>query len=229
MPCCYRLYTKLTYTMTHPTNFCLLDCGVPAKTSLILLSAIMRRLDNICSKKFELIGPNTCASPKAIAMFSAFTNSTVGSWISDQQVWHKALKDDPTTNLLLGIVANPRLSTSSEHSNKLCSVYHHPDWQGHFTIEHGILCIKEIFKNDVKYIKLRIVPSSLQNIIFIIFYSNPIGGHLDAFQTFHRIHQRYFCPGVYSYCKHIIKAFPGCSLSNLNKARSADLVYSLPI
>ena len=50
--------------------------------------------------------------------------------------------------------------------------------------------MKEIFDNDVKYITLRIVKSSLTNIIFAAFHANPIGGHLNVYHTYHRIHQR---------------------------------------
>ena len=92
-----------------------------------------------------------------------------------------------------------------------------------------MLYMKEIFQHDIKYVHLRIVPASLQNIIFVAFHANPIGGYLDSFCTFHRICQRYFWPGMYQYCKRLIKACPGYSLSNITQSRSSDLVYSFPI
>ena len=50
--------------------------------------------------------------------------------------------------------------------------------------------MKEIFENYVKYINLRIVPSSLTNLIFVAFHANPIGGHLILYRTYHRILHR---------------------------------------
>ena len=89
--------------------------------------------------------------------------------------------------------------------------------------------MKEIFTNGAKFIKLCIVPASLQNIVFIAFHANPIGGHLDPYRTYHRIRQRYYWPGIYTYVKQLCKACLGCSLSNLTKTRSSDLVYGFPI
>jgi hypothetical protein len=31
--CCFRLENDLTHAISHPANFCLLDCGIPAMTS----------------------------------------------------------------------------------------------------------------------------------------------------------------------------------------------------
>ena len=76
---------------------------------------------------------------------------------------------------------------------------------------------------------LRIVPTSMRNIMFVAFHANPIGSHLNAYRTYHRIRQRYFWPGMFQYIKKMCNACPGCSLSNITKNRSADLVYSFPI
>ena len=70
--------------------------------------------------------------------------------------------------------------------------------------------------------------AGLKYIIFIAFHANPIGGHLNAYRTYHQMCQRYFWPGMFTYVKRMCKACPGCSLSNLTKNRSADLVYSFP-
>ena len=76
---------------------------------------------------------------------------------------------------------------------------------------------KGFFQNDVKYVSLQIIPASLINIICVAFCTNPIGGHFNFYRTYHRIHQRYFWPGMWQYIKRMCKACPGCSLSNLTK------------
>ena len=76
---------------------------------------------------------------------------------------------------------------------------------------------------------MKIVPESLMNIIFVALHSNSIGVHLNAHMTYHRVCQRYFWPGMYQYIKKMCNSCPGCSLSNITKNRSADLVYSFPI
>ena len=89
--------------------------------------------------------------------------------------------------------------------------------------------MKEIFQDDDRYVELKIVPQSLRNIIFVVFHGNPIDGHLNAYRTYHKIRQCYFWPGMFQYVKRMCQTCPGCSLSNLTKNRSADLVYSFPI
>ena len=138
-----------------------------------------------------------------------FTNGAIGSRIPDNAAWQQALQDDPVTRLLLDIVANPALGESQEHIRPLPYIYRQPARQGHFSLEDGMLYMKEIFQDDEKFVKLRIVPSSLYNIIFIAFHANPIGGHLNVYRTYHRIRQRYFWPGMYQYVKRMCKACPG--------------------
>ena len=166
----------------------------------------------------------------ATAMSPAFMNGAIGSRIPDSRVWATALTEDAVTNMLLDMVASPAIAQSQEVVNKLPYIYRQPARQGHFVIRDKILFMREIFQNDDRYIELKIVPESLQNIIFVAFHSNPIGGHLNAHRTYRRVRQRYFWPGMYQYLyKEDENSCPGCSLSNITKNRSADLVYSFPI
>jgi len=133
------------------------------------------------------------------------------------------------TNLLLDMVANPALAESEENVKQLHHIYRQPARQGAFSVRDGILFMKEIFQNDTKFVELRVVPTSLVNTIFVAFHANPVGGHLNAYRTYHRIRQRYFWPHMFQYIKKMCKRCPGCSLSNITRNRSADLVYSFPI
>jgi len=111
-------------------------------------------------------------------MVPAFLNGAIGSRIPDKKVWMDALRLDPMTNQLLEIAVNLGLSNDKTAIDSLHYIYRHPARNGHFTLGDGSLYMKEIFTNGVKFIKLRIVPASLQNIVFIAFHANPIVGIL---------------------------------------------------
>ena len=173
--------------------------------------------------------PRRLAAPAAIGQVPVFTNGAVGSQILDCAAWSKALGEDPMTKLLIDMVSNPALAESETNVRLLHHIYRQPARQGQFSLRDGILYMREVFQNDTKYIELRIVPASLVNIIFVAFHANPVGGHLNAYRTYHRIRQRYFWPHMFQYIKRMCKTCPGCSLANLTRNRSSDLVYSFPI
>jgi len=153
----------------------------------------------------------------------------MGSRIPDCAAWSKALGEDPMTELLMDMVSSPALSESEASVRLLHHIYHQPARQGQFSIRDGILYMKEVFQNDTKYVELRIVPASLVNIVFVAFHVNPDGGHLRAYRTYHRIRQQYFRPHMFQYIKKMCKTCPECSLANLTRNRSSNLVYSFPI
>ena len=182
---CFGLGNDLTHSLAHPAFFCLLDCGVPANTSKCFIEVLLSRLADMQRGNFQIMQPNHCAAPAV--------NGAVGSRIPDNRTWEQALQDDPMTKLLLEIAANPSLGDSQAHVQPLDHIYRQPARQGNFSVRDRVLYTKEIFKDDDRFVDLRIVPSSMRNIIFIAFHENPIGGHLNSFRTYHRIRQRYFC------------------------------------
>ena len=103
--CCFRVDDDLTHSLSHPKNFVLLDCGIPSATSRVLLDPIIRRLEQIRTENFEIMQPQRLAAPAAITHVPAFTNGAVGSRIPDKEIWSKALRENPMTNLLLEIAA----------------------------------------------------------------------------------------------------------------------------
>ena len=54
-----------------------------------------------------------------------------------------------------------------------------------------MLIFREPIQGSTSYTRLQIVSRGLYDIIFIAFHSNPIGGHLNAYRTFHQLHLRY--------------------------------------
>ena len=113
--------------------------------------------------------------------------------------------------------------------NTLHSIYHQPARLGNFSVENGILYIKENFEHDTKYINLCIVPSSVCSVVFVAFHDNPIVAHYACWRTFHCIWELFFWPGMYQYCKRMVKACPGCALSNCTTRISEALVNSFPM
>ena len=83
------------------------------------------------------------------------------------------------------------MAQSQQVVQKLDYIYRQPARLGQFSVKDKILYMREFFQNDDRYVELKIVPDSLRNIIFVAFHSNPIGGHLNTFRTYHRIRQRY--------------------------------------
>ena len=62
------------------------------------------------------------------------------------------------TNLLHELAANPGLSEDKSTINKLHHIYRQPARQGHFTTKDDILYMKELFKNNVKFVDLQKFP-----------------------------------------------------------------------
>jgi len=66
-----------------------------------------------------------------------------------------------------------------------------------------MLIFREPIRGSTSYTRLQIVPRGLYDIIFIAFHSNPIGGHLNAYRTLHRLRLRYHWPEMYSFIKRM--------------------------
>jgi hypothetical protein len=50
-----------------------------------------------------------------------------------------------------------------------------------------MLILREPIRGGPLFTRLQIVPEGLRDIIFVAFHSNPVGGHLDANHTLHRL------------------------------------------
>ena len=107
--------------------------------------------------------------------------------------------------------------------------YHSALRKSLIVLEDGILISREPLAGCNSYTRLRLVPTKLRNILFIAFHANPIGGHLNAYRTLHRLRLRYYWPGMWTYVKRMCSACPGCALSNPTRAKSSELVYNFPI
>ena len=75
--------------------------------------------------------------------------------------------------------------------------------QSLISVKDDMLIFREPLKGSDSFTRLAIVPRKLYNIMFIAFHMNPIGGHLNASQTLHRLRLQYYWPGMYAYIKRM--------------------------
>ena len=68
----FGLDKEITYSLSHPANFSLMDSGVPQRTSIAILSALTDRLDSLRLEEFELHDPSLRHAPSALCQISAF-------------------------------------------------------------------------------------------------------------------------------------------------------------
>ena len=67
----------ITHSLSHASNFSLLECGIPYYTSQLLLKTLIRKLEKIRDDSFEVIEPRRIAAPAAIAQVPIFTNGAI--------------------------------------------------------------------------------------------------------------------------------------------------------
>ena len=102
--------------------------------------------------------------------------------------------------------------------------------QNLLVLENDMIILREPLNGGSdSYCKLRLVPFSLRNAIFIAFHANPIGGHLNYFRTFKNIRLRFYWPGMFQYIKDLCSKCPACALANRHRSRAKELVYGFPI
>lgn len=224
----YRLDRNLTYKIAHPDNFLLIDCGVPGRVSAFVFEAINLRLNEIRTANFEVLDPSAQHAPAALSQVNCFLNGAVGVRLPNPDAWAKATDSDDDCKLMKLMLTSPG-EHKEENIRKVHFCYRDSLRRGLIVLENDQLFVKEVFPHDSQFVKLRIVPATLRNLIFTAFHANPIGGHLNAYRTYFRIRMRYFWPHLFKYCTKLVKSCPGCALSNLTNSRSSELVYGFPV
>ncbi len=155
-------------------------------------------------------------------------NGAIGTQLPSHSHWVDAYAKDSACVTIRDLVLN---------RGKICKTlllevhyaYRQPLRQSHIVIKDEILILREPIQGSTSYMRLKIVPKELRNIQFIAFHSNPIGGHLDAYRTLHRLRMRFHWPEMYSYIKRMCHTCPGCALANPSRQSSSELIYHFPI
>ena len=143
------------------------------------------RLDENHINTVQIFDSSNHAAPAALSNVPIFLSGAINTRMPNPERWVTALLADSECVMLSRIANNP-----GERTTENIESIHHTYWQ---SVRDGLvvdkkdgLYLKEVLKNDTKFVKLRIVLHSLRNLVFVAFHSNPIGGHLNAYRT-------YFC------------------------------------
>ncbi len=223
---CFRLTDRLTYTLSHPSNAFCLDAAFPALTLERIFEHILDRCIQIRSSNFEIFKPNQYAAPAAC--IQTFLNGAIGVRLLTNKQWVQAYLDYPDTAAIVKFVQNPGTITNKSLDNaKSNANYRAALRQSHIMVEDGILILHEPIVGSESYACLRLVPSHFRNLIFITFYSNPLGAHLNATYTLHQMRLQFYWPGMYGY--HITCTCNAClewALTNQTRNHSRKLIYS---
>ena len=205
-----------------------MDTAIPAKTSSYVLQLCHDRLIDIRNANIQIYNPDHQYTAPA-AMCNVFVNGSIGSRLPDDSAWRQAYDADPETRLIMDMIANPSLVTKANLS-QIHSSFRMPLRQQLLVMEQGMIIYREpLGFGSTTYCKLRLVPSSLQNIVFIAFHANPIGGHLSHVRTHLAIRMRFYWPNMFKYCKDMCAKCPACALANKTTRRASELVYGFPV
>eukprot|EP01082_Thalassiosira_pseudonana_P008343 g7453.t1 g7453 contig24:661092-664348(-) len=219
---------ELTMQLSHSTHLHLLHGGIPKATSHHIFDCIYARLIALRNTSFEVIDNDNPPSAAPAAFAQSLFNGAIGARLPSSDQWADACRRDSEMNTVLSIVSNPSLAVKA-YLSKVHHVYRKPLRLSMIKLEDGMLVLYEPLAGSSECAKLRLVPTSLRNIVFIAFHSNPVGGHFNAYRTFTRIRLRFHWPGMYGYVTNMCSKCVGCNLSNANVRRSSELVYNFPM
>ena len=223
---CFNLTENLQYRLSHDDYKFALDAAMPAFTSGWLFSQINVTLELLRASTTEIFTPNQIAAPAAT--IQTLLNGSTSTKLPSHSRWVTAYQNDKEMMAIKNLVLNP----SSISNATLADVnynYRMPLRRSQIVIEDDMLIFREPISGTTSFTRLQIVPKELYNIIFIAFHANPIGGHLNAYRTLHRIRLRFYFPHMWKYITRMCNACPGCSLSNPTKRASSELVYNFPV
>jgi hypothetical protein len=174
----------------------------------------------------KIFSPNQFAAPAAT--IQAFVNGAIGIWLPSHEKWVQAYSYNSEMSIIRDLILNPsKINTAT--LNTVNYNFRAPLCQSLIFIENRMLFFKEPICGGSSYSCLQLLPQEFYNILFIAFHSNPIGGHMNAYCTLHRLHPWYYWPGMYTYIKCMYNACSGCALANRTKSKSSKLVYNFPI
>ena len=176
----------LTYRLSQPANKFSLDAAVHARTSAWLFEQVHAHLNSpssgIQTVKFSPL-INSRRQLQLSRHFSMALSALAFCPMLDGS-------RDPECCAIRNLVLNPG-KICKDTLKSVHYTYHQPLRQSFIVIEDDMLIFREPIRGSTSYTRLQIVPRGLYDIIFIAFHSNPIGGHLNAYRTLHRLRLRF--------------------------------------
>ncbi len=185
---CFGYIDNLTYRLSHPSCKFALNLVVPYHTSAWIFEQIHAYLVFVWDLNCEIFSPDKWAAPAA--SIQSFMNGAIGTRLPSHSCWVEAYAKDPACCIIQDLAQNP---------GKICKAtllevhyaYHQPLCWSHIVIDDKMLILRKPICSSTSYTRLQIVPAELQNILFVAFHSNPIGGHLDAYCTLHWLRMQF--------------------------------------
>jgi hypothetical protein len=132
----------------------------------------------------EIFLPNQFAAP--VATIQTLANGAICTRLPSRERWVQAYANDTELCAVRDLALNP----SKINNKSLANINHNycgPLRRSLIVIENDMLILHEPIMGASSFTRLQLVPSELMNIIFIAFHTNPIGGHLNAYRSFHRL------------------------------------------
>ncbi len=126
--------------------------------------------------------PNQFTAPAAT--IQAFLGGAVSMTLPSRTRWIQAYDFDKNLKGMRDIIANPS-TLSNNLLREIDYSYHSALRKSLIVLEDGILIYPEPIASKGSYAQLQLVPKEFYNILFVAFYSNPVGGHLNAYCTLH--------------------------------------------
>ncbi len=224
---CFGLMDNLQYRLSQHGKWFALDAGIPLSTSSWVFDHILEQSVSIRDINMEIYQPNQYAA--LAATIQAFLSSAVTTQLPTRAHWLQAYENDSELSRIQAIVLNP-LTLSNTSLRNINYNYHLTLWNSLITFEDNMMIYREPISGSAgSYTHLQLVPKEFYNILFVAFHLNPLGGHLNAYRTLHRLRLQFYWPGMYSYIKQMCQACLGCALANPTKSKSWELVYNFPI
>jgi hypothetical protein len=223
---CFGFINQLQYCLSQHGNWFALDAGIPSLMSVWVFDHMLECLLSIRNSTLEIFEPNQFAAPAAT--IQAFLGSAVSTTLPSCARWIQAYDSDKDLCLIRSIVTNSSL-LSNKTLRDMNYNYHSALRKLLIVLEDGVLIYRELIVGEGSYTRLQLVPRVFYNILFVPLHLNPVGGHLNAYCTLHRLRLHFYWPGMYSYIKRMCSACPGCTLANPTKGHSCKLVYNFPI
>ncbi len=197
------------YHLSKPANKFCLDAAVPVQTLTWLFDQIFDHLILVCIANCKIIELWQYAAPAAT--IQSFVSGAIGFHLPSYQQWTEAYSKDKECKMLFALVRNlGKICKDSLKDVHYC--YRQPQHNSHIVIEDNVLIFCKPFWGSSLYTRLQIVPANLQNIHFVAFHTNSIGGHFNAYRTLHHLCLQYHWPEIYTYIKQMCSACPGCTL-----------------
>ncbi len=224
--CCFGLVELIQYRLSHEKHKFGLDASMPGRTSAWLFEKIHSHLVYLCDANSEVFSPNQFAA--RAATIQTLVSGAICTRLPSRERWVQVYANDGGLHAVRELALNPSLITTrplSQVNHNFCG----PLRQSLISVKDDMLIFREPISGCDSYTCLTLVPRELYNILFVAFHANPIGVHLNAYRTLHRLRLRYYWPGMYAYVKRMCLACPGCALSNPTRGKSSKLVYNFPI